>query len=189
MRVSYREGTLAKAGVYSAPGLWASIGAGRQIAVWAFLWLLGPPISAQTCEPPVAKVFKAQGQVELSQGGAPRWQRVGLDQSLCAGDRLRLGRRSRATVRFADETLVDLDEGSTLILHAAKPEETGLLELLQGALHAISRVPRQLNIRTPIANAGVEGWDAGGCARSPLSHPARGAPTLGRPRPRGGGRP
>ncbi|MGH8586672.1 MAG: FecR domain-containing protein, partial [Gammaproteobacteria bacterium] len=107
----------------------------------------------------MAKVFKAQGQVELSPGGAPRWQRVGLEQSLCLGDRLRLGPRSRATVRFANETLVDLDEGSTLVLHAAKPEETGLLELLQGALHAISRVPRQLNIRTPIANAGVEGTE------------------------------
>ncbi|MGH8563251.1 MAG: FecR domain-containing protein [Gammaproteobacteria bacterium] len=108
----------------------------------------------------MAKVFKAQGQVELSQGGAPRWQRVGLEQSLCPGDRLRLGPRSRATVRFANQTLVDLDEGSTLVLHdAAKPEETGLLELLRGALHAISRVPRQLNIRTPIANAGVEGTE------------------------------
>jgi tetratricopeptide (TPR) repeat protein len=135
-------------------------GAGRQTVVWALLCLLGPPAAGETCEPSMAKVFKAQGQVELSQGGAPRWQRVGLDQSLCPGDRLRLGPRSRATVRFSNQTLVDLDEGSTLILHdAAKPEETGLLELLQGALHAISRVPRQLDIRTPIANAGVEGTE------------------------------
>jgi tetratricopeptide (TPR) repeat protein len=153
---------LRRLGSIRRPGRGQAIVAGtrRQTVVWALLCLVGPLASAETCESPMAKVFKAQGQVELSPGGTPRWQRVGLEQSLCPGDRLRLGPRSRATVRFANQTLVDLDEGSTLILHdAAKPEETGLLELLQGALHAISRVPRQLDIRTPIANAGVEGTE------------------------------
>ncbi|MGH8588747.1 MAG: hypothetical protein ACREXX_05225, partial [Gammaproteobacteria bacterium] len=122
-----------KLGSIRRPGRGLAIvaGAGRQTVVWVLLCLLGPPASGETCEPPMAKVFRAQGQVELSPGGAPRWQRAGLEQSLCPGDRLRLGPRSRATVRFANQTLVDLDEGSTLVLHdAAKPEETGLLELL-----------------------------------------------------------
>ena len=67
--------------------------------------------------------------------------------------------KSRAVLQLPNETLIHLDEGSVFTLRAIEPDKPAWLDLLRGALHIISRVPRALNIRTPLVNAGIEGTE------------------------------
>ena len=116
-------------------------------------------VRAQACEPAAASVISVQGDVDVSDSGRAHWRDVQLNQVLCAGQQLRLMAKSRAVLRLPNETLVHLDEGSVLTLQPVAPEKPAWLDLLRGALHIISRVPRALNIRTPFVNAGTEGTE------------------------------
>ncbi|MGH8583288.1 MAG: FecR domain-containing protein [Gammaproteobacteria bacterium] len=123
----------------------------------ALLAMAAPPAPAQPCDPPAARVVSAQGEVEASY--ADVWRPVRLDQALCSGQKLRIQANSRAVLVLPNETQVHLDAGTILTLTATQPSKPGWLELLRGALHIITRVPRALSIRTPYANAGVEGTE------------------------------
>ena len=84
---------------------------------------------------------------------------MALGESVCVEDTLRVATASRAVLRLEDHTTLPLDQDS--VLRVARPEDTGRwwLELLRGAVHVISRVPRELGIRTPFVNAAVEGTE------------------------------
>ncbi len=89
----------------------------------------------------------------------PDWRDVQLNQVLCGGQQVRLMAKSRAVLQLPNETLIHLDEGSVVTLRAIEPEKPAWLNLLRGALHILSRVPRALNIRTPFVNASTEGTE------------------------------
>jgi len=114
---------------------------------------------AQSCEPAAASVISLQGDVEVSGHDRAHWRDLQLNQVLCAGQQVRLMAKSRAVLRLPNETLLRLDEGSVLTLQPVEPDKPAWLDLLRGALHIISRVPRALNIRTPFVNAGIEGTE------------------------------
>lgn len=114
---------------------------------------------AQECDPWVARLLSLQGSVEVKREDSARWLPASLGQEYCFGDQLRVGAHSRASVELNNDTILRLDQKSTLIL----PEPTGgdlsFVELLQGALHLISRIRGRLEIRTPFVNAGLEGTE------------------------------
>ena len=114
---------------------------------------------AQSCEPAAASVISVQGDVEVSGHDRAHWRDVQLNQVLCAGQQVRLMAKSRAVLKLPNETLIHLDEGSVFTLRAIEPEKPAWLNLLRGALHILSRVPRALNIRTPFVNASTEGTE------------------------------
>ncbi|MDQ3566147.1 MAG: TonB-dependent receptor [Pseudomonadota bacterium] len=87
------------------------------------------------------------------------WREVQLDQVLCAGQQVRLMDKSRAVLHLPNETLIHFDERSVFTLRAIEPEKPASLDLLRGALHTLSRVPRVLNIRTPFANVDIDGTE------------------------------
>jgi len=116
-------------------------------------------VRAQSCEPAAASVISLQGDVEVSGHDRAHWRDLQLNQVLCAGQQVRLMAKSRAVLKLPNETLVHLDEGSVFTLRAIEPDKPAWLDLLRGALHIISRVPRALNIRTPFVNAGIEGTE------------------------------
>ena len=99
-----------------------------------------PGVHAQGCEPWVAKIISVQGpvEVEVERSGAHA-QAVGQDDPVCPGDRVRVGALGRAAVQLADEaeTLIRLDEGTTLIFPVPKPEKSLLLKLIEGVLHVL----------------------------------------------------
>jgi len=97
--------------------------------------------------------------VEVSGHDRAHWRDVQLNQVLCAGQQVRLMPKSRAVLKLQNETLIHLDEGSVFTLRAIESDKPAWLDLLRGALHIISRVPRALNIRTPLVNAGIEGTE------------------------------
>ena len=117
-------------------------------------------VHAQGCEPRVARIISVQGPVVVERSGAPRARAAGLDDTVCPGDRVRVGALGRAAVQLANEaeTPIRLDEGTTLIFPAPEPESF-LLKLIEGVVHVLSRVPQALTIETPIVRAYVEGTE------------------------------
>jgi tetratricopeptide (TPR) repeat protein len=133
---------------------------------WGALLAIGGIVSAsssgaraQSCEPAAASVISVQGDVEVSGHDRAHWRDLQLNQVLCAGQQVRLMAKSRAVLKLPNETLIHLDAGSVFTLRAIEPGKPAWLDLLRGALHIISRVPRALNIHTPLVNAGIEGTE------------------------------
>ena len=125
-------------------------------------------ISAKTCEEWVAKVVSVEGRVEAKRDGETSWQQVQLDDTFCAGDTIRVLDESRADLAFANQPLLRLDQNSTITLAGIEEESSGFagffkgatkLNLLEGAAHFFSRLPRNLEVQTGFVNAGVEGTE------------------------------
>jgi tetratricopeptide (TPR) repeat protein len=113
----------------------------------------------QTCEKPVAKVVSVQGTVESQRVGATQWQPTQLNDTYCPGDTLRVQERSRADVAMLNQSVLRLNANTTITLEAVKEERTGVVALLKGAAHFLSRGPRSLDVRTPFTDAGVRGTE------------------------------
>ncbi len=124
-------------------------------------WLVLAPAgqAAEPCVPVLARVVSLQGRVEVLRGQAGAPAAAVLDDELCVGDTIRVGALAQAALALANDSVLNIDQLTTLRLDA--PAETGrsLLELLFGAVHFFSHRPRALEIETPIANAGAEGTE------------------------------
>jgi tetratricopeptide (TPR) repeat protein len=115
--------------------------------------------AASTCEPWVAKLVSAQGNVQVRRAGETQWQPVQLDETYCAADMLRVQEQSRAAVVLRNEINVRLDQHTTITFVGLERERTSLLDLLIGAAYFFSRIPRTLQVTTPFVNAAVEGTE------------------------------
>ncbi len=129
--------------------LWGSIG----LWIWAANAVAGP------CAPWVTLVVSVQGIVEVKRVKESAWSRVKVQDQFCAGDSIRADIHSRAGLLLRNETLLRLDQGTTLILPDFVEEDSAWLTLLRGALHFISNVPYRLKVKTPFVNAAVEGTE------------------------------
>ena len=126
----------------------------------ALLWLMASPAQAASrCEPWAAQLASVQGRVEAKQAGAARWEPVATGAILCPGDSLRVAEFGRAALLMPGDTLLRLDQASSLTFPAAAANEPSWLDLLQGAVHFISRHPPKLQIKTPFVNAAIEGTE------------------------------
>jgi len=110
------------------------------------------------CEDWVARVVSIQGAVEVRTYNETVWQPAKLQQTYCEGDVIRVNNTSRAALELHNETIIRLNQNSTLVLSGPK-KDVSWLDLLKGSLHAITRVPRSLKIKTPFVNAAVEGTE------------------------------
>ena len=132
----------------------------RTFLPWAaaFFLTVWPFVLWADCDPWAAKLVSIEGTVELRASDAAAWTSASADALLCPGASVRVGEYGRAAVMLQDNTLLRLDVRSTLTL---SPDATpgSLLDLLEGAMHSISRVTRGLTVRTPFVNAGVEGTE------------------------------
>ena len=83
-----------------------------------------------------------------------------LNDILCVGDTVRVGAKSRAVLRLSNETTVPLDQNTIFRLKEdISDKEPTLIELLQGAIHVITRTPKPFKVNTPHINALVEGTE------------------------------
>src|SRR5918992_1667808 len=119
----------------------------------------GPARAQGPCEPPAARVVSVQGTVELKRAGTDVWTPAMLEEALCIGDALRVGRASRAALALANDSLLRLDQRTTLQLRGIAEQERSLLELLFGAVYFFSHQPRALEVETPFVNAAAEGTE------------------------------
>ena len=116
-------------------------------------------VDAGTCEEWVAKVVSVQGTVQARRAGETEWAPVRLDDTYCPGDMIRVQERSRAAVILPNETVLRLDQKTTITFSGLEEGKTSLMELLIGAAHFFSRIPRTLKVITPFVNAAVEGTE------------------------------
>src|SRR5882672_2143997 len=123
------------------------------------------------CSSPVARVVSIQGSIELLRARQNDWSKITrLDTPLCEGDRLRTGALSRAALFIQPETLVRVDQNTSISVSQTKDET--LVEFTQeevlaaaagayscGAGYFITRFPRKFRVNTPHLNAAVEGTE------------------------------
>ncbi len=116
-------------------------------------------VSAQErCDAWVGKVVSAEGVVQARLVTQTNWKPTKVDETFCPGDKLRV-ETWRAAIVMANETIIRLDQGTTITFTEIENKESSWLELLEGIVHFISRVPQNLTITTPFVNATVEGTE------------------------------
>src|SRR5680860_442548 len=115
--------------------------------------------SAAECDPIVATAVAVQGRVEVRRVNVTQWQPVSLNDIFCAGDRIRVGDKSRADIALANRAVLRLDQNITITLGGFQKEQTVLVDLIEGATYLFSRATRALEVRTAFVNAGVEGTE------------------------------
>jgi len=110
------------------------------------------------CTTWVGKVVSVEGVVQARQVANTTWQPTKVGDTFCPGDKLRV-ETWRAAVVLANETIIRLDQGTTITFTEIENKKSSWLELLEGIIHFISRVSQNLTITTPFVNATVEGTE------------------------------
>jgi tetratricopeptide (TPR) repeat protein len=129
------------------------------IVISSALFLFSQTVHAEYCEEWVAKAVSVQGKVEVRRADELQWRPVSLNTVFCPGDTLRAQELSRAAIFLINETIVRLDQNTTITFTGIEEKQTSLIDVLSGVAHFISRVPRTLKIMTPFVNAAVEGTE------------------------------
>lgn len=113
----------------------------------------------ETDKPWVSKVVSVQGRIAVKRAGDSQWQPVRLNDTLFAGDQIRVDANSRAGIALRNDAVLRLGQNTTLVFTEIEKETTFIFRLLRGAAHFFSRKPRSLKILTPFVNGVVEGTE------------------------------
>jgi tetratricopeptide (TPR) repeat protein len=102
-----------------------------------------------------------EGKVEVARAGGAVWTAAETNQLLNAGDRVRAGSRSRATIRLLDLSVLRVNELTTLeIRPPGEPGKRMLLDLKAGRSYLFNREkPTELQFRTPLASGAIRGTE------------------------------
>ncbi len=111
------------------------------------------------CDEWVAKLVSIEGSVESMRAHETEWQSAKLDDTLCPEDKVRTLENSRAAILLKNESILRLDQRTTVKFSAIVSEKPSLLELIKGKVLFFSRFPRKLLINTPFVNASSEGTE------------------------------
>jgi tetratricopeptide (TPR) repeat protein len=133
--------------------IWILIGFFLMVLIFAGM------VSAQTCEPWIAKTVSVQGSVQRLRAGETQWRPVALNDLLCPGDMIRVLKQSRADIILSNNAILRLDQNTTVTFSEPEEESTFPIKLLNGAGYFFSRIRRSLKLFTPFVNALVEGTE------------------------------
>jgi tetratricopeptide (TPR) repeat protein len=114
--------------------------------------------AAEICEEWIAKAVSVQGEVQVRRTGETKWETVEFSNTFCIGDIVRVQERSRAVIVLANDTILRLDQDTSIIFNGIEKKQA-LVEMLKGVVHFFSRFPRSLKIVTPFVNGTVEGTE------------------------------
>ncbi len=130
----------------------------RALALVLFLHTASVGWSAR--ELPEAELIEKEQTVDRRKP-AEAWQEAKVSDRLLVRDRLRTGELSRAAVRLTDLSVFRLDELTTIEISAPETETTkARFDLERGGAYFFGREkPRELEIRTPGANAALRGTE------------------------------
>ncbi len=131
------------------------------ILVLVLIAILSYPVAAEsrTCEDWLAKAVSVQGSVQARVKNQKQWVAVQMDNIFCEGDMIRVQDRSRAALVLKNETIIRLDQNTTITFPPEEKKKTSFIDVITGILHFISRVPRTLTVSTPFTNGSVEGTE------------------------------
>ena len=114
---------------------------------------------AENCDEPIGKMVSVQGTVEFQKAGDSQWQTVKLNDELCPGDTIRVLDNSRAELALANQSVLRINENTTITLEDLDDDGTTLVDLLKGAALFFSRGTRKLKVKSRYAIFGVRGTE------------------------------
>ncbi len=124
-----------------------------------FIGFVDRTYAAESCESsPVAQIVSVQGTIELRRANESVWRPAAMNTALCSGDMLRARSHSRAALRLSNESMLRLDQRTTLSF-PQEEKAISLLDLVKGAIHVITRTSKPFEIRTPFLNGAVDGTE------------------------------
>jgi len=138
----------------------------RAIVLRRVLLIFLVPISnivyAADCKPWVAKAISIQGDVERRATDAQltsQWLPIKRDDTLCAGEIIRVKQNSRAALILINDTILRLNQNTTITLSGLTEDQSHWINLEQGIAHFIARIKQSFKVITPFVNAAVEGTE------------------------------
>jgi tetratricopeptide (TPR) repeat protein len=135
------------------------------IGVWvclmicAFQGVLTESRADDSDKPWVSRVISVQGHVLVKRQGGQDWKPVKLNETLFAGDEIRVDANSRAGIVLSNDAVLRLDQNTTLVFTEIEEPATFIFKLLKGAANFFSHRPHSLKIVTPFVNGVVEGTE------------------------------
>ena len=114
---------------------------------------------AENCDKPIGKMVSVQGTVEFQKANDTQWQPVKLNDALCPGDTIRVLDNSRAELALANQSVLRINENTTITLEGVDEDRTNLVDLLKGAALFFSRGTRKLKVKSRYAIFGVRGTE------------------------------
>lgn len=114
---------------------------------------------ANGCAERAGRVTSLQGKVEIRSRGDDVWRPARVEGIVCPGDVLRVRSAGRAAVLLDNEITLRLDERTILTIADTTAGKPTVLDLLEGAVHAITRYRGRFRIITPFLNASVDGTE------------------------------
>ncbi len=112
-----------------------------------------------SCTEGIAKLVSIQGVAQFLRDGKTTWNSAHMGEIFCPGDRLRVHENARAAVVLNNDTILRINQKSTISFGKDRGEQFFLLNLLEGMLHIFSHRPRALQVSTPYVNGAVEGTE------------------------------
>ncbi len=112
------------------------------------------------CEEPAGRFASIDGEVDVQSVGV-YWRTAQLDQSLCEGDTIHVGDRSRVAIQLINNAVLRIDQNTTirLVNISGKTGERSWLDLVKGALQSFSRQPWLLRLTTPHLKGDIDGTE------------------------------
>lgn len=127
-----------------------------------FSLLSGFNVSAENqCVIPAGRFISIEGTVEVKPDIGGGWIPATLQYQLCESDTVRVGELSRAAIQLVNNSVLRLDQSTTLqIVNIADDNEHwSWLDLGRGTIHAFSRSPKRVKIETPLLKGLIEGTE------------------------------
>lgn len=122
-------------------------------------FLFSVSVWAQTDETWVAKIISVEGNVQAKRKDKIQWELAESNDRCYPGDMVQVQERSRAGIVLSNETVIRLDQNTTITFTGTEKKQISLLDILTGAIHFITRTPRNLKVNTPFVDATVEGTE------------------------------
>lgn len=115
----------------------------------------------RSCANRSGRIVSLQGRVDVLGTGERAWHSAKLHESLCEGDKVRTGRRSRAAIALVNDAILRINQNSTLEVETVEKKSRigSLLRLITGVIQSFSRRPSGYTVATPAATIGVRGTE------------------------------
>lgn len=114
---------------------------------------------AQTREQGLGQAVSVQGRVEVRHLDQQKWETVRLHDSFKAGDIIRVAEGGRADIRLSGDTVIRVDQNTSLTFRPPEQRGLSLVDLIKGAFYFLSNRPQRLKFGTPFVNGTVEGTE------------------------------
>jgi len=108
------------------------------------------------CDPWAAKIVSLEGSAQIQSPSQVQWRFLAAGEYICPGERLKI-LDNRAALELPNQTIVRVKAGSSI--HFIKPKQSFLIELFEGALHFITRTPKDFKVKGPFLNAAIHGTE------------------------------